>query len=893
MWKRLDLDEHIDKDVGSTGQIIIGCPTSIREEEQPRRLLYWTGLEVGKVAAGDAYPALICEPTYCLRKQSVVARNSSKVEVLTHKDDPTCSTIPGLDGWQLFGALQTSVRKSEPLMGFNTYEHAELSDHWLRRSTASPPDSKNPHSTMEALQRAWSIFTAQVFNLYFRVLDDSSLKGTVVAMRERLVIQNVQFWLAEACLICLVGLSLTLTFLGSHDLVPRDPSSILGLASILSGSRHFMQELSGCGKSSDEQLRGILSSTRYRTFVRDQPPWNARTSPFEILPERISTGTDYSMEWRRISASSKISWYRSSSTTFLHKFGMPLLLLATIVTLELLLQGSQVSNGLCDVKSPDSHQHFAWTLIPAGFTTALAFLVCLQLSDAKIFTPYSTLGREPEGATATVARRPFTKLATLYQWRHFEGYLALATISALISTFLTIVVSGLLSSIEFPLQQQVSLQQRDWFQHSIDRAGGSLQTGLILTGDLPFSSFTYDNLAIAHPDNVPLANGSLKISSPSVRGNMNCSIVPPEKLSNIFVTRNWSSSVYLTSASTIPTDAQRIVHLQLPHEWDYCGGFGTLSGNGYWDSALTVYTASRFSSLEILAPGNGYFGGITLGLAQPDLNIAGIPSSSCPLVVGAFGHTKEAKINQMSAFACSPFTQKVMAKVNLKLPGLEIQRPPVVEERTAEIAYVTFFQGVGDPMMPLMNQALTDARSTSDVFDPFMRILVLGSRGTPAKDLSGEANQNRLLDAMNHTYGISVAQLMDHHRVPISSQDQSFLKGKLFESGHYRLFQSAVATHLLVAILGVILVLIVATILIMKTKEVLPKNPCSIAAAASLLADSDFLGTMPQESERMSDKELLALFDGYRFIIGWWAGKEGEVARRRYGIDFGTADNLR
>ncbi|KAK3720453.1 hypothetical protein LTR37_003866 [Vermiconidia calcicola] len=262
-------------------------------------------------------------------------------------------------------------------------------------------------------------------------------------------------------------------------------------------------------------------------------------------------------------------------------------------------------------------------------------------------------------------------------------------------------------------------------------------------------------------------------------------------------------------------------------------------------------------------------------------------------LVGAFGQVKGAELSELSAFACFPFAQKVMTTVNFALPAMQIQRPPVVEEDTAGTFNVACLQAVGDPMDALMRQALTDVPSTSDVFDPFVGLLVLGSRGRPAQELSGDANQYRLLDIMNHFYGISVAQLLNTHRIPAASSEQPALEGQLTEPGRYRLVQSAITTHVLVCLLGAILVLTVTTTYIMKTKTVLPKNPCSIAAVASLLVDSKILDMISSVSQRRSDTELLAPFGGYLFSMGWWAGAEGEVSRRRFGIDVGTADNLR
>lgn len=80
----------------------------------------------------------------------------------------------------------------------------------------------------------------------------------------------------------------------------------------------------------------------------------------------------------------------------------------------------------------------------------------------------------------------------------------------------------------------------------------------------------------------------------------------------------------------------------------------------------------------------------------------------------------------------------------------------------------------------------------------------------------------------------------------------------------------------------------------MDVRKLLPKNPCSIAAAASLLADSDMLKPeiTPEGAEWMSNPELkkAGVWDGYAFSLGWW-GTDGE--EMRYGIDAGRANASR
>ena len=60
----------------------------------------------------------------------------------------------------------------------------------------------------------------------------------------------------------------------------------------------------------------------------------------------------------------------------------------------------------------------------------------------------------------------------------------------------------------------------------------------------------------------------------------------------------------------------------------------------------------------------------------------------------------------------------------------------------------------------------------------------------------------------------------------------------------------------------------------MDTRYVIPKNPCSITAVASLLADSNMMdeGVIPEGSEWLSDRELeqRGVSSGWTLRMGWW-----------------------
>jgi hypothetical protein len=97
----------------------------------------------------------------------------------------------------------------------------------------------------------------------------------------------------------------------------------------------------------------------------------------------------------------------------------------------------------------------------------------------------------------------------------------------------------------------------------------------------------------------------------------------------------------------------------------------------------------------------------------------------------------------------------------------------------------------------------------------------------------------------------------------------------------HRLRQNLVSTRVLQGLLIAMIVCALISLLTIDLRNVLPKNPCSIAAQASLVAGSQMMKDLPAEAQWMSDKEFAKLFEGGRYRMGWSGDGEDE----RFGID--------
>lgn len=86
----------------------------------------------------------------------------------------------------------------------------------------------------------------------------------------------------------------------------------------------------------------------------------------------------------------------------------------------------------------------------------------------------------------------------------------------------------------------------------------------------------------------------------------------------------------------------------------------------------------------------------------------------------------------------------------------------------------------------------------------------------------------------------------------------SKITGTIKTKDRMRLAQNAVPIRVLEVLLGLIAICVAASLFTTRTREILPKNPCSIAAAASLLAGSDMVRDISAWSDGIDDRKLRA-----------------------------------
>lgn len=401
----------------------------------------------------------------------------------------------------------------------------------------------------------------------------------------------------------------------------------------------------------------------------------------------------------------------------------------------------------------------------------------------------------------------------------------------------------------------------------------------IMYSNASFPQWTFSELALAEigfetelPEDIAslgtsTAPSQLSINLPAIRAVMNCTTHP------------------YTSAATI-FDEHMLTFLEV--NMTFSGGCPKTL-HPYSNATSWSCNNDRLSTQWYYKPG-------IIGYWSPDY----FGDPLFPTTIGLFGKV-DAKGNteNLTMLTCAPYVETVQANATFNLPSFDLVPSAAGPPVTAIESTVKFFnndsfwsifgngdttQNVFDVVLPSVYITTQPPLSSSDGF--FQALF----QGIDAIDdpnsLLGPVNSDKLIAAVEHLYRIIMAQCFHSAqgiRLPItaSSTPPQPDTGVIIDPNRRRLYQSPIATYILIALLATMFVCALVTVLMFKPKGLLSKEPNSIAARAGLLAGSDLVKMLPEEAEWCSDEELrrAGVLNGLVFRLDWW----GETMR--YGID--------
>lgn len=859
----------IDPNLG--GPVTAGPPSSVQQE-----LLHLTNLT-----------ALLCTPTlsfYTAFIRTLQGSNSTTGEIeLVNMTQVDSAALTNVTAWDLAQEVASHVDSV-----FSSQDSDGTMFTLLNRS--SPTDDSSlfmgPAYLQEASRKTYRALAAQWVKETLLLPANVAATGTRQRTQSRLYVEPLTLRLMEGIFGALAIGSLTCCFLGDRYRVPRDITSITGLAIVLARSQTFMRMLSGFGAASNDLIARWIRGYDFETAViedEDEKSFVIKTDVDDRWLEDLREPD---------AAIADISWWSPVSATTWFRIILVVAPLLLVLALELLLHYSAEHNGLGDTPVR-GYLYYTWLFLPALIMVGLSSLYSMHDFAVRTIQPFFNLtagGRAANRTITTTNREGFALFrACTSIYRREWGSLSTA-VATLLAPLLTIAVSGLLLATHVPATKSVLMGTRSTFNTNISynflsfHDQSLLASYMVLYRNSSWPTGTFENLVLPdlHVYNNTTYNTSsrdeagataLSVALPSLRVRPNCTVAP--------------AGAYLLSNPTASEGSGSTSVRMATSSFQQCSRNETETKSYY-----TIHGVTR----------DGYFG------AEPqfvdsdsnDCSDSDSTPSATPFVLG---RTENGTIEGFSVVLCKPYVEAI--SINASLDGSTLalisgDSPTPDEQTTTLFSDDSTLFTIPSSDLPSPNDvsALTDTGPLSGFFEA----LVHSKYGIPIENLYGPSNSDTLVAAIERQWGIMLAQRLNMFgrntstpAYPVSAYPNpaNLLNATHIDASGLRVVQSATATRILDGLLGALSLLAIITWLTLDTRKILPKNPLSIAAIASLLADSSLLSedVIPKGSEWCSDKELAerGVLAGHCYSLGWWRDDE-ENKRARFGIDIGKAE---
>ena len=811
---------------------------------------------------------IVCEPKYNIANTYVEMDRLGNV-----KNVPDISRVTnrtqGFPAWDLVDGIVTAT-EAVGLSLDNTYSYsaAELFPwatfqtffvNWIN-ATHPGSDLRSPSVLQSHANEMFSMVSAQMAKQDLMRTSTEELLGLCHGTQDRLRVRGLSLYLMSVVLLLLILSTLGLLYIAPRQYVSRDPSSIGGLALVLSQSPALRSQLATFGSADLRTLKSGLSNSECQTIMTQRG--QDRRLMVDLRPQE---NTERLNPASTSPQTPTITYWRPLSLRPVFKIIVIATLLLLVVILEVLYAVSQKQDGLAEV-DPQHNERFAWVYVPAVVMLTTQTVVGMIAFSILVIFPYFRLRTQASNTRSDVLRNYVSETAVKCLWQALTArhvVVACTALATLLTPLLTIAVSGLYSAQATTKDIMVTVSTRDQFNQSFTSRdlvstdlgpitkASSNNIGLLLTQNFSFPLWTYDELAFPEaalelPATMPsnssmLTRSNVTVTLPAIRSELKC---------------DFAESVPVNFTDTI-------------------GFFKTRKARIAAFEALGVY-----DDLNWRSPGSNSFGFFT---ACPFGDGRSMANTFC----GAYG-TSEVDWN---AFTCTSQINELDVEVTLNAQTLSILAARPNESTLRFFSNQTLTPGNMSPFPSCMIPSLFgkanfgDGNKVAGYYEPVFQAVVfgLGHRGLlndfPMHDYMNNEGFATMMDKLQHVHRTVTAQSAGLIRV--STNGNSALaqlpkvNATLTNPNVYRLRQSAVSTRILDGLLVAIALCIAVSFFLLDTRKVVPKNPASIAAAASLIAGKSHMlsdEVLPSGAQWMTDAELEAekVWDDTRFRLGWW-----------------------
>ncbi|KAI1861168.1 hypothetical protein JX265_009787 [Neoarthrinium moseri] len=799
-----------------------------------------SSLGMGKVTA------VLCKPSYAtgayLAEYDGVSRTVETEALMP--DGQTSHDLPGFSQSELGPAVLSAISQvdSVDLRGEQTrwtgFPPPLFGLMKLQHNVSTIRDFQDAGLLKESFSEVFNGVAAQLARHMLMVPGDESndIRGSARFTQHRLHVTDLSTGIMCAALSLLIIISASLVFFVPRDVVVSEPGSVLATASSVQLGIETERLLKGLGQARDVKIRQSLESYLFVSRVGEKGGEISieASNPQHGTPSKPSKVISGELQWWTPLGSQ--NWFLLLSIV------VPLLLMGL---LELFQRQSAEHNGFVDVRS--RFGEVAANYVPAIISMSVGAMYSSIVAAAAVFAPYATLSKGTTQASRSIAVSYVTQTGPRLVYRSLRNRhfgVSTITLAQLVASTLTIVLSGLYSTVEVPFQADIALQQLDTFNISDTISTGQpnagLLTKLITYHNLSFPSWTYDSIVFPQVSVVDapafrdeIADATIKSHLPGIRGNLNCTSMP-SRLFHTSITDQ--SSIESNGRQDLPLwnyyvpkngmDLVLEVNRPLPASLLCDDHEENNNKTLIWTSHFFLKndsTPSAFGKISRIQWNSQFSGGsndIGRRLTKADRStheLRGCPTVGITLghVTAKLPHNVTNKYNttyiewtptdvDIGTLLCWPEFEEVEADVTFNWPGLELSStsPPVINESSMKkVTNPTTNSSTWDWDFAGDEYSVWDSlKNTNDLltqygylqdetnFDPFILALINGGYSVPLEQISGENNTEALFHEVQALWGRYMAQSISQNmRLDIGTVSQTTSSSLTTRSGSLQL----------------------------------------------------------------------------------------------------------
>ncbi|KAK8094911.1 hypothetical protein PG997_001596 [Apiospora hydei] len=848
----------------------------------------------------DSSTQLLCVPKYELTTVEVV-QNGTHARTVTTPKPGDVRTLEFVSAWSIMDAhnkAYSGLPLGSPSANVSVAKRVVDADHCAETLIKSQMGSGSkvmslfdPEILEKAASNYYSQFGAIIAKQSLLQPATAHITGSATLYQNCLVVSSwAAQWMAGLIAFCIALHMMILLFLTpARAILPCDPSTVLGMASLMLHNPCVTDPLRSAGFADDRSLGKYL---RYSTFQSDSTP--EPENKCERGQFRIRNTGEIKIE--RPNGGGQKGNSTLAHPILLHPLSRSALcacLTAIIIALEATLQKSKREAGLQNVADDENSVYYTWTAIPALILGLLAMGFSSFDFMVRSLVPYMMLEK-----SVRQENLPHLSLldASIPRMLYREMRLASIGAFAITTTFLvasafTTFSGSLFQVLPTPVTDFVTLQTYRSFNLSIhEKEDASLISTWIFANNYSYPRFTYDTLAfpaLVNATPFPLQSTTASISAviPAVRASLECRLYDSSKVKTD-PDSHQEPNLY-NNAYQNPLD--------LRIEGEDCT---------YPELARHKQPQRNITHVSEKAT---YFGSVSV-----------LGCSDLLYTWGSIDRKPQPSLNHAAALGCNMTYEVVdvdatFAGIDL---GFDLQNPPKpIEETTRRLSERTI------PRSTLWYCYIASLTTGPQLLDNFFSLLVSSPWAIATADFGDPAANDRVANAIKHHHGIIVAQhistqLIAANRTNVTlaaaasssglhGSDQATDADRVYNAtvtdpnGRRRVVQDAAATRILEALLATALILFVVGWVTLPRTDVLPRsNLSSIASVAALVAGGNLLSRMPLDAQQLLSEEKIASAlrgdPGLRLWMGWGLvpdqeeerphGGENEARTRRFGI---------